>query len=66
MASLDMEPAQGWFWEQYLPEKDTRVDGWVLLGNPAPILTILAGYVYIVKVRKHERRTQALHSVSRN
>lgn len=51
MATLDMEPAvissNNWI---PLPEKDSRIDGWVLLGNPAPILTILACYVYIVKV----------------
>lgn len=47
MASLDIELPQSWL---PLPEKDTRVDGWLLLGNPAPILSILACYVYVVRV----------------
>lgn len=47
MASLEIESVpQGWL---PLPDKDPRVDGWLLLGNPAPIVTILACYVYIVK-----------------
>ncbi|XP_018494693.1 elongation of very long chain fatty acids protein 7 [Galendromus occidentalis] len=47
MASLDMEPTQSWL---PLPEKDPRVAGWLMLGNPTPIVSILAFYVYIVKV----------------
>lgn len=39
-------------WIPSLPEKDARIDGWLLLGNPVPIVAILAGYVYFVKVSK--------------
>lgn len=54
MASLEIESVpQGWL---PLPDKDPRVDGWLLLGNPAPIVTILACYVYIVKASKVQRR----------
>lgn len=31
------------------PEKDSRVQNWMLFGNPIPIITILASYVLIVK-----------------
>lgn len=51
MASVDMELSQNqssaW---RILPDMDDRVEGWVMLGNPAPIVTVLAFYVYLVKV----------------
>lgn len=46
--SENMGMPSGW-----LPEKDVRVEGWLLLGNPLPILIILSVYVYSVKVRKN-------------
>ncbi|XP_064480149.1 very long chain fatty acid elongase 7-like isoform X2 [Ornithodoros turicata] len=33
-----------------LPDRDPRVEGWVLLGNPVPVVSVLAFYAYFVKV----------------
>ncbi|KAH8026086.1 hypothetical protein HPB51_015435 [Rhipicephalus microplus] len=34
----------------WLPKRDHRTEGWPLTGNPLPVLTITAAYVYFVKV----------------
>lgn len=39
-----------WAYHGILSNTDPRVAGWPFMGSPIPILTLLAGYVYFVKV----------------
>lgn len=40
----------GWAYQSILANTDPRVAKWPLMGSPLPVLSLLAGYVYFVKV----------------
>ncbi|XP_054929991.1 very long chain fatty acid elongase 7-like isoform X2 [Dermacentor andersoni] len=43
---MNVKDSYSWF----LPDRDPRVEGWVLIGSPVAVTTVLACYAYFVKI----------------